>query len=184
MTIVHSKQQENNPPQAQQTTKFFDSFNPKPSETKNLFENIVKKIDAPSTNDLNSICESNFQSLVLEVVKLVCQEFLFQEKQLTEELACDLINEVVKNMTNSIIIDEIRTLRDQRLKLEQLKQKENEINFIKSQQMAVRCEEIYNNLLQSLIEITCENFLNLQRENESIIYDEILMCLFQKGDLV
>ena len=124
-----------------------------------------------------------FQSLILEVVKEVCRDFLFQEKHVAQELARDLVDTVSKEICASIATHEISALKAERLQKRQLEvaqQKENEFNQLKMQRIHAASEEVYERLLESVVKDTCSTFLNVQRESELLIYDEILMGLFQR----
>jgi hypothetical protein len=157
------------------------------NEPKNLFERIVKKVEPPpplmqddqKIRDLNSICEQTFQHLLYEHVKSTCSDFIFQEKKLPDELATNLISDVTGTMCDTMAFEEINNIKQQKLKFEQMKQKENEINEIRLKKINLKSEEVYISLLNTIVQQTCEDFLNVNREYETLIYEDILMGLFQ-----
>ena len=148
----------------------------KPTENQNLFAKIVRQEPAqpaPPRQDLDSkekmfdtLSENIFSNLCLEIVREKCGLFLFGEKQLANEILEQTMEASVKDLIRRTLNEEVNSSREQLARQQQM------ISSIS--------EQIYNDILSSLIQENCKTYLKLQKELAFELYEEILLNLFQK----
>lgn len=172
---------------AKQTTAIETDKEPK----KNLFEFLIKKNDQQDIAErkekqLNLKTESYFQSLHLELIKEVVNEF-YQVQQLTRHIPTDLANnimdDVVDSMIKSVVYKDIVPMVKQAEQVEIMKRKiekqKKEESLIRYQQENLILNEIYESLVSSIVKSECTDFLKIRKESELTIYDDLLCSVFQ-----
>ena len=166
----------------------------------NLFENLIKKQESQAQllpnqqvqqqldqkdaeAKINQKADSFFQSIYLELIKDICQEFLYKEKNIPQFLLDDLIELGVKDFSRNIsyeTIDELKREREQLYQLELMRQQQANEAQIKNQMINSICEEFILDMTNKIVKENCIDYLKMMRDYENIVFDDIICNVFQK----